>query len=96
MTSSLRFASLRFSSLPGAKKLFKKFDKSGDGLLDARELATMIRRDLKISKSDVSDADIKVHTRDDGPFLSHTERLPSPPKRELSSRTLPTSRGTNA
>ena len=60
LTSSLRFASLRFASLPGAKKLFKKFDKSGDGLLDARELATMIRRDLKISKSDVSDADIKV------------------------------------
>ncbi len=39
-------------------KLLKKYDKSGDGKLDKRELAQLIRKDLKVPKSEVSDAEI--------------------------------------
>jgi Ca2+-binding EF-hand superfamily protein len=39
-------------------KLLKRYDKSGDGLLDAKELTQLIRRDLKVPEREVSDADI--------------------------------------
>ena len=35
-------------------KLLRKYDKSGDGKLDKRELARLIRKDLKVPKSEVS------------------------------------------
>ena len=37
---------------------FRKFDKGGDGALDAKELKKLIRTDLKITKKELPDADI--------------------------------------
>jgi hypothetical protein len=48
-------------------KLFSKYDASGDGTLSTEELRLVLRRDLRISKEDFSDADIEAfaHALDD-------------------------------
>ena len=62
-----------------AAALFRKYDKSGDGDLDAAELKNMIRRDLKISPADLPDDDvdklIKALDDDGGGSLSIDELL---------------------
>jgi Ca2+-binding EF-hand superfamily protein len=40
-------------------ELFKSFDRSGDGLLDASELTSLVRKELKIASSELTDDDIK-------------------------------------
>ena len=49
--------------------VFKKFDATGDGLLDAEELTRMIRRELKISSDEIGDDLVVAFVRaidDDG------------------------------
>jgi hypothetical protein len=50
-------------------KLFSKYDTSGDGSLSTEELRLVLRKELRISKEDFSDADIEAFARaldDDG------------------------------
>ena len=53
-------------------QLFKRYDKSGDGSLDVKELQRALRRDLKITPEELSDADIDalVEALDDDGSMS--------------------------
>mmetsp|Transcript_124635 Transcript_124635/g.228714 ORF Transcript_124635/g.228714 Transcript_124635/m.228714 type:complete len:2401 (-) Transcript_124635:127-7329(-) len=45
------------------QKFFKRYDKGGDGLLDADEFKTMIRKALRIPKTQLSDEDVEELVR---------------------------------
>ena len=39
-------------------KLFRHYDRDNSGLIDFREFCSLLRRDAKLSKKDVSDAEV--------------------------------------